>query len=75
MYMYVYVYIYIYNIYVCIYNIYTALCILKISSDSLLKNTAPLPPYIKKTRDLQLHVQVNVKRLKKAQEHSITLGP
>lgn len=47
-----------------IFNIYTALCILKISSESLLADTAPLP-YYKKKRNLQLHVQVNLKRQKK----------
>lgn len=48
-----------------IFNIYTALCILKISSESLLADTAPLP-YYKKKRNLQLHVQVNLKRQKKS---------
>lgn len=48
--MYMYVYVYIYNICMYIFNIYTALCILKISSESLLADTAPLPSYIKKKK-------------------------
>lgn len=53
-----------------IFNIFTALCILKISSESLLADTAPLPYYIKKKK-LQLHVQVNLKKTKKKKHKNI----